>query len=80
MLQVLLLSPQEPLFTGQAQRVICPGEQGVFEVAPFHRPLVSRLIAGSIVVDAQAFAIQRGVIKVDRDVVTALIEPDLSVS
>ena len=79
-MQVLILSPQEPLFTGQAERVICPGEQGVFEVTPFHRPLVSRLIAGSIVVDTQAFAIQRGIVKVDRDVITALVEPDLSES
>ena len=75
MLQVTIVSPQAIIFKGEARRVIVPGEQGIFEVGPFHRPLISLLLPGRIVVDDQTFDIQRGVVKVVSDSVTALIEP-----
>ena len=74
MLQVTIVSPQAIIFQGEAQRVIVPGEQGIFEVGPFHRPLISLLLPGRLVVDDQTFDIQRGVVKVVSDSVTALIE------
>ncbi len=76
MLEVVIFSPQAVLFSGQAKRVIVPGEAGVFEIGSFHRPLVSRLLPGLIVVDDQAMPIQRGVVKVHRDLVTVLAEPE----
>ncbi len=78
MLQVTIVSPQAIVFQGEAQRVIVPGEQGIFEVGPFHRPLISLLLPGRIVVDDHVFDIQRGVIKVVADTITALIEPSTS--
>ena len=76
MLTVVILSAQALLFEGSAQHVICPGEHGVFEVWPFHRPLVSRLLPGLIIVDDEAVAIRRGVVKIVRNTVTALVEPE----
>ena len=76
MLQVVILTPAELLFKGQAHHVILPGEQGVFEVLPFHRPLVTRLLPGYVLVDDQPFPIRRGVVKVSRDVLTAIVESD----
>ena len=76
MLDVTILSPQDLLFQGQTNHVILPGEQGVFEICPFHRPLVSRLLAGLIVLDDQIVPIQRGVVKVEHDRVLAIVEPD----
>ncbi len=77
-IEVTILSPEEILFRGQAHRVILPGEQGVFEVAPFHRGLVSRLLPGMIVIDDQYVPIRRGVMKVAHDVLTAIVEPEAS--
>lgn len=75
MLEVILLSPQELLFTGRVHHITLPGEAGVFEVWPFHRPFVSRLLPGCIVLaDDQVFTIKRGVVKVEQDVVTAIVE------
>ena len=63
------------LFKGKAKSVIFSGEQGMFEVLSFHRPMFSRLLPGSVVVDQQqAFPIRRGVVKVLHDVVTVLAE------
>ncbi len=74
MLDVTILTPQEVLFQGRAVRVILPGEMGTFEVGSFHRPLVSRLLPGILIVDDQSVAIRRGVVKVDRDRVTSIVE------
>ena len=76
MLDVVILSAQGFLFQGRARQVICPGEAGVFEVCPLHRPLVSRLLPGCIVVDDRAIPILRGVVKVHHDTVTAIVEPE----
>ena len=76
MLAITLLSCHEMVFDGPARHVILPGERGVFEVWPCHRPLVSRLLPGLIVVDERSFPIRRGMVKLTRDTVTALIEPE----
>lgn len=74
-MDVLILSPRDLLFQGSARSLILPGEQGVFEIAPFHRPLVSRLLPGLIVIDGrQTMLIHRGVVKVSRDAVTVIVE------
>ena len=77
MLEVTLLTPQKVIFKGSAHRAIFPGEQGIFEVGLFHRPLFSRLLPGTLIVDNEAFPILRGVVKVDRNSVTSIVEtPD----
>lgn len=76
MLEVLILTPQQCLFRGPARQVILPGEQGIFEVGPFHRPLLSRLLPGVISVDHMAFPIRRGVVKVEKDTVISLVETE----
>jgi F-type H+-transporting ATPase subunit epsilon len=73
-LDVLILTHQKILFKGQAQSVIFPGEEGMFEVGPFHRPLISRLLPGTIAVDRVGIPIQRGVAKVALNSVLAIVE------
>ena len=73
-LSVMVTSPTQVLFRGQAQSVTCPGEQGTFEVLPLHRPLVSRLLQGAVVVDQRSFTIQRGVMRIANDIVTVVVE------
>ena len=74
-LTVLVTSPTRVLFQGVAETLILPGEEGTFEVLPFHRPLVSRLLAGEVMIDGRAIPIRRGVLRVADDVVTAIVEP-----
>ena len=74
LLKVKVLSPQEVIFEGKAKSVIFPGEQGVFEVLPFHKRLISRLIAGQLFVDDQAFPIKRGVAQVNQNEITVVVE------
>jgi F-type H+-transporting ATPase subunit epsilon len=73
-LQVTVVSPAGVLFEGAAKTVICPGEQGTFELLPFHRPLVSRLMDGLLEVDERAWPISRGIAQVVDDRVTIIAE------
>ena len=77
-LRVRVVSPDQLLFDGRARQVSVPGEAGVFEIHPFHRPIVSRLLPGMLLIDGQSVPILRGVVKVEFDSVTAIIEPDVS--
>ena len=73
-LEVSVLSPKEVIFEGEAKSLSVPGEQGVFELLSFHKRILSRLISGTLVVDGQSIYIKRGVIKVNQNKVTVLVE------
>jgi len=75
-IDVSILSPQEVIFEGKARSVILPGEQGCFEVLPFHKNMLSRLVSGRLLVDGRSFPIQRGVVKVSQNKVTIIMEEE----
>lgn len=74
MLDVLIISPEEVIFEGQAESVILPGDQGTFEIQPYHKNLLSRLLAGDVLIDGNVFSISRGVVKVQNNKVTIVSE------
>ncbi|MCX5702218.1 MAG: hypothetical protein NTW64_04495 [Candidatus Omnitrophica bacterium] len=77
LLDVSVVSPIKIIFEGKARSIILPGEQGVFEVLPFHKPILSRLITGRIVIDDVSFSILRGAVKVHQNKVTIVLEEAL---
>lgn len=74
MLEVSILSPGEIIFKGRAKSIVLPGNDGVFEILPFHKNLFSRLLRGNIIMDGQLISIQRGVVKVEDNTVTIIVE------
>ncbi len=76
LLDVSVLSPKEVIFEGKAKSVVIPGEQGVFEVLVFHKPILSRLLAGTMFIDEQSLRIKRGIIKVSKNKVTVIVEEE----
>jgi F-type H+-transporting ATPase subunit epsilon len=74
LLEVSLLNPQRIIFQGKAKSVVLPGEQGVFEILPFHKPILSRLISGSIFIDEKVFRIRRGIVKGYQNQVRIIVE------
>lgn len=73
-IDVLITTPQGIIFEGRAESAILPGEWGVFEVLPYHKPLLSRLISGIIIVENKRLEIRRGVVQVKGNKVTAIVE------
>jgi F0F1-type ATP synthase epsilon subunit len=49
----------------------------VFEIIPYHKNLISRLLGGKLFVDGHALAIRRGVAKVGDNQVTVIVEEAL---
>lgn len=74
LLDVMVMNPQGVLFEGKAKSVIVPGEAGTFEIIPFHKPILSRLVSGMVHVDENGFSINRGIIKVASNTVTIIAE------
>lgn len=73
-LDVTVLSPIEVIFEGKAKSIILPGEQGVFEVLPFHKRILSRLISGTVFIDEQSLPVRRGIVRVNQNKVTIIVE------
>lgn len=74
MINIVAVTPQGIIFRGKAQSVILPGEQGVFEILPFHKHLISRLVKGKIQIGERTFHILRGIAKVEKNDVTIIVE------
>jgi F0F1-type ATP synthase epsilon subunit len=73
-LDVEVLNPKEVIFEGKARSVMVPGEQGVFEILPFHKRILSRLVSGTVIIDQKTVSIQRGIVKADLNKVTIILE------
>jgi F-type H+-transporting ATPase subunit epsilon len=73
-IDVSILSPTGVIFEGTADSVTLPGEYGVFEVLPFHKAILSRLISGTLFVDDRPVSIRRGLVSVSQNKVTIIVE------
>ncbi len=64
-----------PVFEDRCASVILPGTEGEFEILDFHKPILSRLQKGTLVVDnRKEFKIKGGVIKMDHQSLVAIVD------
>jgi len=76
-LTVNILSPENTVFTGNAEAVFFPGLLGNFEVLPNHAPIVSSLGKGVVKVrdgGERTFEIKSGIVRIKDNVVTVCVE------
>lgn len=73
-LNVLPSAQPAVLWDGHASSVSLPGEEGEFEVRDFHKPIISRLKKGVVVVDQNEFPIRSGIVKMDCQKLVAMVE------
>ena len=71
---VLMATIDRVIYEGTAKSLILPGESGTFEVLPYHKKLLSRLVSGPVVLDGATFPIRRGVVRVSPTDVTIIVE------
>lgn len=75
MIEAVIISPTQVLFEGVAKSIIFPGEEGVFEVLPFHKNIISRLVNGRIVLNNEKFFdVKRGIVNLDKNVAKVVVE------
>lgn len=77
-MQLEILSPEKTLFTGEVDSVIFPGSQGKFQILNNHAPIISSLSQGNIDYKINSktnqVEIKRGIVKVLKNKISALIE------
>jgi F0F1-type ATP synthase epsilon subunit len=74
MIDVQLISTEEIVFEGTANSLVFPGEYGVFEILPYHKPLSGRLIRGNVVIDGRLYPIRRGLVGFNHNKATIIVE------
>jgi len=75
MFKVTIINPRRTIYEGQAKSVFLPGEEGEFEVLEFHKPIISLLRKGEIVIDwNKCVTISKGVVKMYHNELVALVE------
>ena len=76
-MQVEILTPEKTLFSGEADIVTLPGENGSFQVLDQHAPMIANLGKGAVVVGSkqasEQFNVNGGLVEVLENRVIVLV-------
>jgi len=79
-IHVDVVSAEEHIFSGEAQFVVLPGEEGELGIYPRHTPLLTRIRPGSVRVkpanggEEELVFVSGGILEVQPDMVTVLAD------
>jgi F-type H+-transporting ATPase subunit epsilon len=77
-LQVDIVSAEQAIFSGTAERVIAPGEAGELGILPEHMPLLTRIKPGTVRIqngaEEEVIYVSGGMMEVQPDRVTVLAD------
>lgn len=75
MFKATIMTSDKILYDGLARSVFLPGAAGEFEILDLHRPIVSLLKAGSIVIDNEKnIPVKSGAVRMSGDEFVAIVE------
>jgi F-type H+-transporting ATPase subunit epsilon len=75
MFKVTILNPKRTIYEGEAKSVFLPGDTGEFEVLELHKPIISLLRQGEIIINwNKSVAITKGIVRMRKDELVALVE------
>ena len=74
-MKTTIMTPARTLYEGETWSVFLPGVEGEFEIMKNHKPIMSLLKKGQIVLDwKKTVPLKKGIVKVFHNEVVALIE------
>jgi len=77
MFKAVVITSGSTLYEGEAWSVFLPGSTGEFEVLELHKPIVSLLKKGKIIIDwNKEIFIKRGAVRMAGDELVAVVESD----
>ena len=80
-IQVDIVSAEQQIFSGTAERVIAPGEAGELGILPEHMPLLTRIKPGTVRVqngnDEEVIYVSGGMMEVQPDRITVLADTSI---
>ena len=75
MFKATVLTVNRVLFEGNAWSVFLPGATGEFEILEFHKPIISLLRKGTIIIDMEKeIPIKNGAVRVSGEELVAVVE------
>ena len=75
MFKTTIMTSNNTLFEGEAWSVFLPGATGEFEILELHKPIVSLLKKGKIIIDGdREIFIKRGAARMSGDEFVAVVE------
>ena len=75
MFKATIVTLNKTLFEGSVWSVFCPGATGEFEILDLHRPIVSMLKSGRIIIDwKKEIPIKRGAVRMAEGELVAVVE------
>jgi len=75
MFKAVILTPTRTLYEGEVWSVFLPGSTGEFEVLDFHKPIISLLRKGRIIIDwEKEVPIKKGAVRMSGDELVAIVE------
>ncbi len=74
-MKITILTPARILYEGEAWSVFLPGSECEFEIMNNHKPIMSLLGEGQILLDwKKTVSLKRGIVRASHNEVVALIE------
>ena len=75
MFKATIISQKQTIFEGSVRSVFLPGIEGEFEVMDHHKPLISLLKPGDVIINWEAaLPISKGVVMVNNKELIAMVE------
>jgi len=75
MFKAIVITSSKVLFEGDVRSVFLPGSKGEFEVLEFHKPILSLLRQGNLVINGdKKIHVSRGAMRMSGDELVAVIE------
>ncbi|MDD4957062.1 MAG: hypothetical protein PHH49_07845 [Candidatus Omnitrophica bacterium] len=73
--KLMILDADRVIYDGDASSIFLQGDQGEFELLPFHYPVLSVLKEGDIVIDwDKAVSIKKGIVRFFRNECVIIVE------
>ncbi len=82
-LQVSIVSAEHAIFSGEAERVIAPGESGELGILPQHAPLLTRIKPGTVKIklvgkdEEEVIYVSGGILEVQPKALTILADTSI---
>ncbi len=72
-----IMNPDKILYKGEVESIFLQGDEGEFEVLPYHYPVLSLLRQGRIVIDWHDYIpIKKGIVRLFKNDCTILVDLD----
>lgn len=73
--RIEIMDPDRVIYEGEISYLFCTGDQGQFELMPYHYPVLSVLQAGEMILDWEfTLSIKKGIVRFFKNECVVIVE------